>query len=325
MPPQISDDEGSVSDVSQQENKREVKREGSNVGSEPEEELKVESDEEGNEEQAEDEFVVEKILKHAIDEEGVLRFQVKWEGYDKKSDLTWEPEENLETAQDILNWYLESVGGKEKLMDLYNEKKAEAAEAAEKKQGKKRGRPSAAATPQTNGKKSRKNGHPSSSTPPASLEPYQFKPPSGSWEDDVVTIEAMEGPNAEVIVYLTWKGGYKSQHPLHQVYKRCPQKMLSLHLPAYHTDHLFSDPYFSLLSALNARIKRISAYSYAISTFFYGFSFHFRLPFSGSLHLRASGYLIHAEGDPSLGFGCYSTSGAVCTFSKLASKTSVNE
>jgi chromobox protein 1 len=26
---------------------------------------------------------------------GVLRFQVKWEGYNKKSDLTWEPEENL--------------------------------------------------------------------------------------------------------------------------------------------------------------------------------------------------------------------------------------
>ncbi|KAA8565992.1 hypothetical protein MFRU_022g00370 [Monilinia fructicola] len=230
MPPQISDDEGSVSDASQQESKRDVKRKGSNVDSEPEEELKVESDEEDNGEQGEDEFVVEKILKHAIDEEGILRFQVKWEGYDKKSDLTWEPEENLVTAQDILNAYLESVGGKERLMDLYNEKKAEAAEAAEKKQGKKRGRPSAGAgTPQTNGKKSRKNGHPSSSTPPASLEPYQFKPPSGSWEDDVVTIEAMEGPNAEVIVYLTWKGGYKSQHSLHQVYKRCPQKMLSFY------------------------------------------------------------------------------------------------
>ena len=109
-------------------------------------------------------------------------------------------------------------------MDQFNKKKAEA---AEKKQGKKRGRPSVGTgTPQTNGKKSRKNGqHPSSQTPPASLEPAQFHPPTGSWEDDVVTIEAMEGPNAEVIVYLTWKGGAKSQHPLHQVYKRCPQKV----------------------------------------------------------------------------------------------------
>lgn len=133
-----------------------------------------------------------------------------------------------ETAQDILNAYLETVGGKEQLIEQYNEKRAEAAEAAEKKQSKKRGRPSTGvSTPQSNGKRSRKNGHPASSTPPASREALTFKPPTGSWEDDVVTIEAMEGPNAEVIVYLTWKGGAKSQHPLHQVYKRCPQKVES--------------------------------------------------------------------------------------------------
>lgn len=52
---EISDDEGSVSDASQQESKRDVKRKGSNVDSEPEEELKVESDEEDNGEQGEDE------------------------------------------------------------------------------------------------------------------------------------------------------------------------------------------------------------------------------------------------------------------------------
>lgn len=28
-------------------------------------------------------------------QDGILRFEVKWEGYDKKSDRTWEPEENL--------------------------------------------------------------------------------------------------------------------------------------------------------------------------------------------------------------------------------------
>ncbi|KAF5870278.1 putative heterochromatin protein one protein [Botrytis fragariae] len=230
MPPQISDDERSVSDTSEQEFEKPVKEQGKEEESEPAEELKVESDEEGDEEQAEDEYVVEKILKHSFDEEGVLRFQVKWEGYEKKSDMTWEPEENLETAQDILNAYLETVGGKEQLIEQYNAKRAEAAEAAEKKRSKKRGRPSAGvSTPQSNGKRSRKNGHPASSTPPASREAVSFKPPQGSWEDDVVTIEAMEGPNAEVIVYLTWKGGAKSQHPLHQVYKRCPQKMLSFY------------------------------------------------------------------------------------------------
>lgn len=27
--------------------------------------------------------------------QGEIRFQVKWEGYDRPSDMTWEPEENL--------------------------------------------------------------------------------------------------------------------------------------------------------------------------------------------------------------------------------------
>lgn len=41
-------------------------------------------------------FVVEKIVSHLVDEvSGELRFEVKWEGYEKKSDRTWEPEENL--------------------------------------------------------------------------------------------------------------------------------------------------------------------------------------------------------------------------------------
>lgn len=31
--------------------------------------------------------------------QGTLKFHVKWEGYDKKSDMTWEPEENLVYVQ----------------------------------------------------------------------------------------------------------------------------------------------------------------------------------------------------------------------------------
>lgn len=32
--------------------------------------------------------------------QGIVRFEVKWEGYDKKADRTWEPEENLR----CVNW-----------------------------------------------------------------------------------------------------------------------------------------------------------------------------------------------------------------------------
>jgi hypothetical protein len=30
--------------------------------------------------------------------QGVLKFEIKWEGYEKKADRTWEPEENLAYA-----------------------------------------------------------------------------------------------------------------------------------------------------------------------------------------------------------------------------------
>ncbi|GAO13334.1 hypothetical protein UVI_02013470 [Ustilaginoidea virens] len=41
-------------------------------------------------------FIVEAIKSHMVDEDGSLKFQVKWEGYESKKDMTWEPEENLE-------------------------------------------------------------------------------------------------------------------------------------------------------------------------------------------------------------------------------------
>jgi hypothetical protein len=124
----------------------------------------------------------------------------------------------------ILNEYLASVGGKEAIIAAYEEKKA-AIEASKK--GKKRGRVSTG-TPQNGGKKSKKNGtgaHPAVGSPPASSE-KKFVPPTGNWEDLIESIEACEGEDEKVIVYLTWKVGAKTQHPLAQIYKRCPQRML---------------------------------------------------------------------------------------------------
>ncbi|KAG4420056.1 hypothetical protein IFR04_006815 [Cadophora malorum] len=191
--------------------------------------LNVESDnnqdDDDDEELPEDEYVVEKITNHIVDEDtGEIKYEVKWEGFEKKSDRTWEPEENLETAAVILGEYLESVGGKDLILSTWEEKKAEAASG---KKGKKRGRASTG-TPLENGaKRGRKSkDHPASATPPSSVAAADFKPPTGSWEDAVVAIDACEGTEGSVVVYLTWKGGHKTQHPLAQVYKRCPQKML---------------------------------------------------------------------------------------------------
>ncbi|KAJ9151393.1 Chromo domain-containing protein 2 [Pleurostoma richardsiae] len=175
-------------------------------------------EEEGDEE--EDVYVVEKILSHFIDENGEPRFQVKWEGYEKKSDRTWEPEDNLrENASVVLEEYYESIGGRDKLFETTKQAL----------KSKKRGRPSTGAD--SGAKRPRKNGeHPRDSTPPASVKAVEWKVPSGSWENDVdnieVALEATKTGKNEMVFYLTWKNGHKTQHLKDVVYKRCPQKML---------------------------------------------------------------------------------------------------
>jgi hypothetical protein len=122
-----------------------------------------------------------------------------------------------DSASGILNAYYDSVGGRDYILS--------------ERRKKKRGHPSSSTgtpDPKTNGsKRARKSEarHPSSTTPPASLKHATFKPPTGSWEDDVQGIDACEGTDGEVMVFLQWSNGQKTQHPLHIVYKRCPQKV----------------------------------------------------------------------------------------------------
>lgn len=234
MPPAISDDESSdLGDVGTAlANKRDAAATAHNGTSDvkPEdgnnddkEMLDVVGDDEvegepDDEDLDEDEYIVEKILAHVLDADGTLRFQVKWEGYEKKSDLTWEDEDNLrENAAVVLDEYLESVGGREKMVE----------EARAGLKTKKRGRPSAGAP--ANGTKRRRNeSHPASETPPASTRAW--KPPTGSWEDAVESIDACHDENTgKLIVYLTWKGGQKTQHDTKVIYARCPQKMLQFY------------------------------------------------------------------------------------------------
>ncbi|KUJ12449.1 uncharacterized protein LY89DRAFT_623618 [Mollisia scopiformis] len=243
MPPQIYDEEASdyISDAEEDPAPEPVKVKQEKRGKtktrieepEPEESLMVESEnaeEDEDEEIGEDEYVVEKITSHAIDESGVLRFQVKWEGYDNKEDRTWEPEDNLlETAEKMVNEYLASVGGRDQIFTQWEEKKAEL---AEPKKGKKRGRASSGVDTPTNGSKrgrKPKYEHPLDTTPPASASRAEFQPPTGNWENEVGAIDAFEGTDGKPMVFITWKTGQKSQHPLAQVYKRCPQKMLQFY------------------------------------------------------------------------------------------------
>ncbi|KAI1273959.1 heterochromatin protein one [Xylaria sp. FL0933] len=177
-------------------------------------------DEEGDEDEDldEDEYIVEKILAHVLEADGTLKYKVKWEGYEKKTDQTWEEESNLrENAAGVLDEYLESVGGRDKILE----------EAQTALKTKKRGRPSTG-TPVNGTKRRRNDSHPASETPPASARAW--KPPQGSWEDAVESIDACHDENTgKLIVYLTWKTGQKTQHDTKVIYSRCPQKMLQFY------------------------------------------------------------------------------------------------
>ncbi|RBQ83200.1 hypothetical protein VDGD_05590 [Verticillium dahliae] len=175
------------------------------------------ADEDGDEEV----FIVEKIISHKVEDGDQLLFKVKWEGYSKKADQTWEPESNLtEGAPEIIAEYYKSVGSRAMILE----------ESRKGKETKKRGRP-ASSTPASSSKRARKSrDHPSDSTPPASATANTWKPPSGSWEDDVTTIDACEDEETgKLIVYLNWKNGQKTKHTTDVIYKRCPQKMLQFY------------------------------------------------------------------------------------------------
>lgn len=119
-----------------------------------------------------------------------------------------------DTADEILTEYYRSIGGRDAAFD----------ESAKAAKGKKRGRQAAGAQ-KAGAKRSRKNDtHPAAATPPATKK---WTPPSGSWEDDIESIEACEeeGSNGKLVVYLNWKNGQKTKHDTTVIYKKCPQKV----------------------------------------------------------------------------------------------------
>ncbi|KAK3939073.1 hypothetical protein QBC46DRAFT_388748 [Diplogelasinospora grovesii] len=191
-----------------------------------EEDEEPEEEEEEEEELEEEEYVVEKILSHMMDKKGEPLFEVKWEGYDNPKDRTWEPEDNLrENASVVLEEYFERIGGREKLFE----------DTAKALKSKKRGRPSVG-TPSSGGggKRAKKNSDqtstPADTPPPASAVIAKWKPPAGSWEDHIASLDACEDEDTgRLMVYLTWKNGQKTQHETSVIYARCPQKMLQFY------------------------------------------------------------------------------------------------
>ncbi|KAJ4152030.1 hypothetical protein NW765_013562 [Fusarium oxysporum] len=209
MPPALSDEESS--DVGEFTTPRASSRKSTSATAvdqlddmKPEEAFDQEDGDE-DEDLDEDEFVVEAIKKHMVYDDGSLQFQVKWEGYEAKKDLTWEPEENLRES---------ARGNPRRLLRKVRIKNEEAPPCHHQWH------------PQHNlyyqAITTRAPGQLCNSGDSEELEP-----PAGSWEEEIETIDACEDEGSgKLIVYLIWKNGRKTKHDTDVIYKKCPQKML---------------------------------------------------------------------------------------------------
>ncbi|KAL8740143.1 MAG: hypothetical protein Q9190_007124 [Brigantiaea leucoxantha] len=161
-------------------------------------------------------YVVEKILHHHDNfEDGAMRYEVKWKGYEKKADRTWETEENLEP-----------IPGVSKTKKRSRQSTGSAAAEPIKKR---KGRKSAAAAESSD----------ATAEPPVGFTDVDldiWKPPApnkDAWEEKVQAVDTIEQDiNGELWVYLVWNQKNedgrcnRSKARLTTCKKACPQKML---------------------------------------------------------------------------------------------------
>ncbi|KAL6402738.1 hypothetical protein AUP68_14073 [Ilyonectria robusta] len=179
-----------------------------------EDEDEVDDELEGEvDDELEDDFIVKTIKNHYVDRDGALKFLVQWEGYESKKDWTWEPEDNLKVSgEEILNEYFNKIGGRHKIFK----------ESDKAAQTRKRRRATNSTTNTTAKRLQGNEAHLADKTSPTTVK--NWSPPSGSWEDEIETIDACEdGGNGKLVVFLIWKNGEKTKQT---IYKKCPQKVV---------------------------------------------------------------------------------------------------
>ncbi|TGZ78237.1 chromo domain-like protein [Ascodesmis nigricans] len=205
--------------------RRSKKQEEPEPSPEPEPAEDDKADDEGDEDEdagEEEEYVVEKIMDHKI-EKKKLYFHVKWKGYEKKSDMTWEPEENCAGAQEAVEDYFAEIGGRPQPV-------------TPAKSSNKRNRISTVGAssdntpaPKSVNKRARKSI--AGGGDDMDIDDKKWTPPNTkSWEEDVIAIDTIEKNNdGQLVCFVQWKDGKKSQHPIQDIYKKCPQRMLKFY------------------------------------------------------------------------------------------------
>ncbi|KAK2829861.1 hypothetical protein FQN49_007185 [Arthroderma sp. PD_2] len=186
----------------------------------------IESESNANEEEEEEEeegdaqegvYVVERIEGHIFNTKGRPLYQVKWKGYDKPSDMTDEPEENLiDGAQEALDEYFNRIGGRpEKPTKKRKSLGGKAASTPDKPLAKK-------------GKMSKSVDRETSVEDENSAD---WMPTTKNWDGEVECVSTItrDTDSDGLVAYLEWKNGKKSRVSVQRCYERCPQKMLQFY------------------------------------------------------------------------------------------------
>nr|POE49056.1 chromo domain-containing protein 2 [Quercus suber] len=188
----------------------------------------------------EDEYRVEKILKHGFSgDDNHVVYLIKWLGFEKKADQTWEPLENLTGAPELLDEYHEKIGG----VPVYEPK---GSVAARNGKGRKRGAVDAfeTLTAPDGDKKQKKVGRKSNGVAAEDEGEAKKVLPSGQWETDITRISSVleeekqaQGGKGKIekqlTVFVQWNTGQKTQHPMAMIRRKCPQRLLD-----YYEQHL---------------------------------------------------------------------------------------
>ncbi|OJJ45484.1 hypothetical protein ASPZODRAFT_144113 [Penicilliopsis zonata CBS 506.65] len=167
-------------------------------------------------------YDVEKILEHQFVAGGQIVFRVKWKGYEKEEEQTWEPEENLETAEEALNDYFESIGGRPQ------PPQAQRGRGKRKSMTKDATPVKTAEEPVKRRRKSKGVTEPvediKTETSDETEEVGDWVPKGKSWEHEVVSVDTIirDPDTKSLYAYLFWKNGKRSKVSIQTCYAKCP-------------------------------------------------------------------------------------------------------
>ncbi|KAJ5196168.1 Chromo domain/shadow [Penicillium cf. viridicatum] len=214
---------------------------------------------EGDEEEDDDEeeeglYVVEDIIQHDWLDDGTLKLLVKWKGYNKLEDHTWEEEDGLmyvyapvelrhllrafidkhhrDGAREIVTAYYKRIGGRPKKA----EEKPSAGKPGRKRKsmGDSKLAKDVPAPAAAEAKRQRRKSAPKETSKQASPSSgengIQWLPKGKNWDKDVKEVDTIvrEG-DAGLMAWLEFNNGHKAKLSVQACYEKCPLKMLKFY------------------------------------------------------------------------------------------------